>query len=111
MAMKQPSVIDLAPPADAMDALSASVAAEVAIQPAAPGSDGQVEYTSSSDAAVAGAIAATQDEKLTAAQTRALSDDEFFAAYQAGNVKRREDAWTEENWEEVDACMAAWHAA
>lgn len=94
-----------------MDALSASVAAEVAIQPAAPGSDGQVEYTSSSDAAVAGAIAATQDEKLTAAQTRALSDDEFFAAYQAGNVKRREDAWTEENWEEVDACMAAWHAA
>lgn len=38
---------------------------------------------------------------LTADQTRQMSDDEFFAAYKAGKVKRREDAWTEDNWEEV----------
>lgn len=29
-----------------------------------------------------------------------MSDDEFFRAYSEGRVKRREDAWTESNWEE-----------
>jgi hypothetical protein len=38
---------------------------------------------------------------LTADELAAMSDDEFFQAYTDGRVRRRPDAWTEDNWEEV----------
>eukprot|EP00050_Salpingoeca_kvevrii_P020250 m.96353 g.96353 ORF g.96353 m.96353 type:complete len:394 (+) comp8788_c0_seq1:97-1278(+) len=37
---------------------------------------------------------------LSREEVAALSDDEFFEAYRAGRIARREDRLTEENWEE-----------
>ena len=38
---------------------------------------------------------------LTKEEVAALDDEEFFKAYREGRVPRREDHWTEENFEEV----------
>lgn len=43
----------------------------------------------------------SDDGFLTREQTQHMTDEEFFQAYQQGRIKRRADALTEDNYEEV----------
>ena len=67
-------------------------------------SAGSASAASAASAAAAAASASADGDRkrfLTAEEMRALDDDAFFSAYSAGQVQRRDDAWTEANFEQV----------